>query len=201
MAGQERNLVRKSSQSGLAIGLECVLPKVQKHGADPQEQAMNYQQLGLLNEARLQYIAAEQHYLRALELLTSAQASHSMLWASTARNLSLLYSKTERVSLARWYARRALGVCQDHNQRHPEVIKTMAFYGALLFQLKHYHSAARYLRRAYLNGKLAGEGSQQFTADITDLLADAYRKCGSLARSAACEAISRRLRQNNAAAY
>jgi hypothetical protein len=198
MATLEENQASRGRKHSWSSSVECILPQTGGEQNNAIITAQQYQRLGERKETQFEYIAAEQCYLRAFELLAAGQTTSSMLRASAARSLSLLYSKTGRFSLARWYARRALVACLEEERDHPEAIKTMAFYGALLYRQGYYHSAARYLKRAYLSAKTEKTGHTLLLADLADLLADAYCQRGCSRRAAAYERISRRLRSRGA---
>ncbi len=72
-------------------------------------------------EAQFDYIMAERHYRSALAILEKQKADAFPTYAAVARALSALYLRTDRLSLARWYARRAMRICRaELHPMHPE---------------------------------------------------------------------------------
>jgi tetratricopeptide (TPR) repeat protein len=146
-------------------------------------------------EVRFEYIAAEKYYKTALNTLEGEQGDAFPISAAIARALSALYLKTERFAMARWYARRAMRICYaEYRPFHPESIRCLAFYGALLYELGHIRSAVRCLKRAYLRAAANESSLIVLSGDIIDLLADAYEALGNHQRAAYCERLSRRIR-------
>lgn len=145
-------------------------------------------------EEQFELVCAEELYLLSLSFLDDRRPVTAMAWACVACELSLLYLKSGQPPLARWYARRAAKIALHQKETSDDGIKVIAFYGALLFRLGHYCSAARYLRRAYCQRRKLKTADARLFADIIDLLVDVYFRRNQIDKASSCQRLSRKLR-------